>query len=43
MKKGFAANLEEETKKNTDFRKSTVYRKIQSAGLDVPQTKRRHR
>ena len=42
MKKGFADNLEEETRKNTDFRRVTVHGKIQSAGLDVPQTERRH-
>jgi len=36
MKKGFAANLEEETQKNTDFLKGSVYRKIQSAGIDEP-------
>jgi hypothetical protein len=42
MKKGFAVSLEEETRKNTDFREGTVYGKIQPACPDVPPAEGEH-
>jgi len=40
-KKGFAANLEEETQKNTDFREGIIFGKIQPVRPDVPLCEKR--